>query len=221
MKKRTTFLPILILTMLTTLVMSGCMLPFLGNEPVVIVSDYKSTATVGVPYTYQVEVDDDGKTELVFELVVAPDGMTIDKSTGLISWTPTESQIGEHEVNIKVSDGWYKDNQEFTIEVSSVQLSSISVAPTNMPFTSANSSKAIENITAHYSDGSSKVLEKADCSYVSSKPTVAIVSTAGVVTAKANGSATITVSYTEEGITKSATITVTVTIPTSPPSGGG
>lgn len=218
MKKRTTFLPILILTMLTTLVMSGCMLPFLGNEPVVIVSDYKSTAIVGVLYNYQVEVDDDGKTELVFELVVAPDGMTIDRSTGLVSWTPTESQIGEHEVNIKVSKGWYKDNQEFTIEVSSVQLSSISVAPTTMSFTSANSTKTIENITAHYTDGSSKVLEKADCSYVSSKPTVATVSTAGVVTAKANGSATITVSYTEEGITKSATITVNVTIPTA---GGG
>jgi uncharacterized protein YjdB len=79
-----------------------------------------------------------------------------------------------------------------------------------MPFTRANSSKAIENITAHYSDGSSKVLEKTDCSYVSSNTTVATVSTAGVVTAKAKGDTTITVSYTEEGITKSATISVTV-----------
>ncbi len=212
MEKRTVFLSFLILTLLTSLMMSGCMLPFLGNEPVVIVSDYKSTAIVGVLYNYQVEIDDDGKTELVFELVVAPEGMTIDRSTGLVSWTPTESQIGEHEVNIKVSDGWYKDNQEFSIEVSQIKLSSISVAPATMSFISANSSKAIENITAYYSDGSSKALEKTDCSYVSSKTTVATVSTAGVVTAKANGNTTITVSYTEEGITKSATISVTVRI---------
>lgn len=212
MKKRTVFLSFLILTLLNSLMMSGCMIPFLGNEPVVIVSDYKSTAIVGVLYNYQVEVDDDGKTELVFELVVAPEGMTIDRSTGLVSWTPTESQIGEHEVNIKVSDGWYKDNQEFSIEVSQIKLSSISVVPTTMSFTSANSNKSIESITAYYTDGSSKVLEKTDCSYVSSKTTVAIVSTVGVVTAKANGNTTVTVSYTEEGITKSATISVTVQI---------
>ena len=211
MKKRTVFLSFLILTLLTSLMMSGCMLPFLGNEPVVIVSDYKSTAIVGVLYNYQVEIDDDGKTELVFELVVAPEGMTIDRSTGLVSWTPTESQIGEHEVNIKVSDGWYKDNQEFSIEVSQIKLSSISVVPTTMYFTSANN-KSIESITAYYTDGSSKVLEKNDCSYVSNDTKVATVSTAGVVTAKAKGDTTITVSYTEEGITKSATISVTVNI---------
>ncbi len=218
MKKRTVFLFFLILTLLTSLIMSGCMLPFLGNEPVVIVSDYKSTAIVGVLYNYQVEVDDDGKTELVFELVVAPDGMTIDRSTGLVSWTPTESQIGEHEVNIKVSDGWYKDNQEFSIEVSQIKLSSISVVPPSMKLESTSSSQSISSITAFYTDGSSKVLEKTDCSYVSSNTTVATVSTAGVVTAKANGNTTVTVSYTEEGITKSASITVTVTIQTS---GGG
>jgi uncharacterized protein YjdB len=217
-KKRTVFLFFLILTLLTSLIMSGCMLPFLGNEPVVIVSDYKSTAIVGVLYNYQVEVDDDGKTELVFELVVAPDGMTIDRSTGLVSWTPTESQIGEHEVNIKVSDGWYKDNQEFSIEVSQIKLSSISVVPPSMKLESTSSSQSISSITAFYTDGSSKVLEKTDCSYVSSNTTVATVSTAGVVTAKANGNTTVTVSYTEEGITKSASITVTVTIQTS---GGG
>ncbi len=210
MKKRTVFLSFLILTLLTSLMMSGCMLPFLGNEPVVIVSDYKSTAIVGVLYNYQVEVDDDGKTELVFELVVAPEGMTIDRSTGLVSWTPTESQIGEHEVNIKVSDGWYKDNQEFSIEVSQIKLSSISVVPTSMELESIGSNQSISSITAHYSDGSSKVLEKNDCSYVSNDTKVATVSTAGVVTAKAKGDTTITVSYTEEGITKSATISVTV-----------
>ena len=148
--------------------------------------------------------------------------MIIEGSTGLIMWTPSEDQVGEHEVDIMVNDGWYKDNQEFTITVSKMQLSSISVLPLSMKFTSINSSKNIVSITAHYTDDSSVEINKADCVFQSNNISVATVNTEGVVTSKKNGNTTITVSYTEEGIIKSANIMVTVEIPTyTPPSSGG
>ena len=77
MKQRMAFL--LLLTV-TSMVLSGCMLPIFGNEPPVIDSSPKLTATVGVLYTYQMDVYDDDRSKLVFNLNLAPDGMTINLS---------------------------------------------------------------------------------------------------------------------------------------------
>lgn len=214
MKKGIVFF--LILTAVS-MVMSGCMLPIFGNEPPVIESSPKVTATAGVLYTYQIDVNDDASEKIVFSLTLAPEGMTIHSSTGLVMWTPSESQIGEHDVSIKVSDGWYKTIQDFSIEVSLVQLSSISVEPADMFFAYINSHKPITSITAIYSDGSSANIEKSDCIYTSDKPIIASVSVDGIVTSESNGNATITASYTENGITRSDTITVTINY--SPPPG--
>lgn len=208
----------LILTAVS-IIMSGCMLPIFGNKPPVIESFPKETATEGVLYTYQIDVNDDTSDKLIFSLTYAPEDMTIDSSLGLIMWTPTESQIGEHEVSIQVSDGWYKATQEFFIEVSPVQLSSISVEPTIMSFTSLNSNWPIVSIVAIYSDGSSTTIEKNDCVYESSNSNIATISLEGIVTSKSNGSATVTVSYTTDGITKTDMINVTVNY--SPPTSGG
>lgn len=216
MKKGTS---ILILFVIVSVFTSGCMLPFFGNEAPVIQSSPPLTATLGSPYSYQVEATDDNNANITYRLILAPDGMTIDNSTGLIEWIPQESQLGENAVQVKASDGWSGTTQEFSIEVSLVQLSSISVEPISMPFTSLNSTRPITSITAVYSDGSSASIDKADCNYTSDKPTVATVSTEGVVTSKSAGSAIITVSYTEDEITKSDTINVTITY--SPPTGGG
>lgn len=211
MKKRTIILiSFLVISMFT----SGCMLPMFGNEPPIIQSSPLLTATLGVTYSYQVIAVDDSEVNLTYSLVLAPDGMTINTSTGLIEWTPTESQLGQNEVEIIVRDGWYKTPQEFSIEVSLVQLSSISVEPAIMAFTTINSTKSITSITATYSDGSSAAIANTNCSYQSNSSN-ATVSTEGVVTSKSAGSATITVSYTEDGITKSDTISVSVPKPST------
>ena len=44
-------------------------------------------------------------------------GMTMDASTGLFSWTPTEEQNGEYSVTITVSDGELKDSEKFAVVV--------------------------------------------------------------------------------------------------------
>jgi hypothetical protein len=209
---------IVILFLVVSVFGSGCMLPIFGNKPPVIESSPKTTATAGTSFTYQVILNEDASDNVVFSLTKFPEGMVISSSTGLISWTPEESQVGEHEVNVKVSDGWRKDTQQFSIEVSLKKLSSIGVLPTSMSFTTSSISKSVTSITAYYSDGSSSSIEKSDCSYQSSNNNIATVNESGLIDPKLAGSATITVSYTEDGITKEDKVSVTVT---NPPSGGG
>lgn len=221
MKKRTVYFSIIIGILLTSFLISGCVLPFMGNEPVTIVSKPKLEAVVGVPYKYQLDIEDDSKTKVVFTLPVSPEGMTMDASAELLIWTPTQEQIGKHDVIIRVNDGWFKDEQEFTITVSPIQLKSLTVKPASMSFTSTNLPKNIESITANYTDDTSKVIDKSKCNFKSNDITVATVDEAGKVTAKKSGSTTITVSYSEEGITKSAAITVTISTTNPPTSGGG
>jgi hypothetical protein len=44
------------------------------------------------------------ENRLLFSLLQAPPGMSIDSETGWISWSPAESDIGEHSVTVQVTD---------------------------------------------------------------------------------------------------------------------
>jgi len=69
----------------------------------------------GVLYTYDVEATDvDGDT-LVYSLATSPTGMTINSSSGVISWTPSAAE--DYDVAIEVSDGDLFETQSFTITV--------------------------------------------------------------------------------------------------------
>jgi RHS repeat-associated protein len=57
------------------------------------------------PFQYQATaIDPDGDT-LTYQLVNAPTNVTIDAATGLISWTPSSTNLGEREFQVKVIDG--------------------------------------------------------------------------------------------------------------------
>ena len=45
-------------------------------------------------------------------------GMTINSSTGLITWVPTNNQIRDYEFEVKVSDGELSITQNFIVIVS-------------------------------------------------------------------------------------------------------
>lgn len=83
---------------------SVVVLPTAPNGPPVIDSRPAFLAVTGSPYTYEVEAFDPDGDDLTFSLVDAPDGMTIDPATGLLQWTPDESQQGATTVKIRVSD---------------------------------------------------------------------------------------------------------------------
>lgn len=221
MKKRPVYQSIIILTLLILFLSNYPMLTILASELVDIVPKLELKAIAGVSFTHQLDIDDNSKTKVIFILTHAPEGIILERTTGMIEWTPTLEQVGEHRVDITIIDGSHKDKQELTVTVVPSGLSSIAVIPVTMDIEGINNSKNIESITAHYTDGSSKIIDKAKCNFQSEQTNVATVNNGEIVEAKNIGTTTITVSYTEEGITKNATIAVNVTLPVLPSSGGG
>jgi len=197
---------------LVAFLFTGC---YLFNSAPVIESTPITTAKEGVAYTYDVEATDPNGDTLEFSLLVHPTGMTINSTTGVISWTPTEAQIGENDIEIEVSDQYRSTTQSFTITVDETLLTSIVVLPATMEI-SAGSSKTITSVTAHYDNGVSAAIALTACTYVSNQTNVTVVN--GVITVSASCTATtaiITVSYKENDVTKSDTVTVTVPAPAS------
>ncbi len=89
------------------------------NRPPQIISTPSGKATEGESYLYQVVGSDPNQGDtLTFSLELAPAGMSIDSATGLIQWTPTESQIGSAAVRVRVTDaGGLSSTQSFAITV--------------------------------------------------------------------------------------------------------
>ena len=92
------------------------------NEAPSITSTPVLGATQGQPYSYDVEATDpDAGDTLTFNLVTSPAGMTIDPASGLISWTPSNAQVGDNAVEVQVTDsGGLSDTQSFTVTVDDV-----------------------------------------------------------------------------------------------------
>jgi len=206
---------ILLLTLSTFLIaflFTGC---FLFNSSPIIESDPVTTAKEGAEYTYAIEATDPNEDTLTYSLTVSPTGMTINSTTGVISWTPTESQIGENEAVVEVSDGSRSTIQEFTIIVDEAKLASIEVLPPVMLIKQSNS-QTIDSITAYLDNGTEASVALTACTYESNKTNVTVAN--GVIAVSSSCSATtaiITVSYTENDVTKSDTVTVTVPAPAS------
>ena len=85
------------------------------NHPPVITSFAVTSATKGQPYSYDVNATDSDGDIPVYSLTTKPSGMSINSSTGLITWTPTVS--GNYNVTVKVFDGELFDTQSFTVKV--------------------------------------------------------------------------------------------------------
>jgi hypothetical protein len=193
---------------------TGC---YLFNSAPVIESNAVTTAKEGALYTYEIEATDPEGDELEFTLLIHPTGMIINSSTGVISWTPTEEQIGENEVEIEVSDLYRSTPQLFTITVGETILTSIVVLPTTMTIQKGNS-QTITSVTAYYDNDTSANIALSSCIYESNVANVTI-NTNGKISVSTTCAATaaiITVDYTEGEITKSDIVNITITS-----SGGG
>ncbi|MEM2869137.1 MAG: tandem-95 repeat protein [Thermoplasmata archaeon] len=85
--------------------------PYFKSLPVLI-------ALQGRPYFYQAEAEDpDHDAQLVFSIVAGPRGMSIEAFTGLVSWTPTNEQVGLNRIVLAVSDGEFTAYQSFEVNV--------------------------------------------------------------------------------------------------------
>lgn len=73
------------------------------NAPPQIISSPPETIT-SLDYRYQVNVQDPDDKEFSYRLEEAPEGMTIDAVTGLISWSLTNVIPGDYRIAIVVTD---------------------------------------------------------------------------------------------------------------------
>jgi RHS repeat-associated protein len=91
-----------------------------ANHPPSIISLAPTTATIGQSYAYPVlATDQDAGDTLTYFLALAPTGMSVDPSSGAISWTPAANQIGLQSATVEVSDGrGGLASQSFSVQVS-------------------------------------------------------------------------------------------------------
>ncbi len=87
-----------------------------GNQPPVFVSTPVTVADLDVQYRYDADAVDPDNDALVFSLERAPSGMTINPVTGLVTWIPSRSQEGRHEIVIAVTDGRFVVRQRYTLK---------------------------------------------------------------------------------------------------------
>ncbi|MES9854114.1 MAG: putative Ig domain-containing protein [Candidatus Thiodiazotropha sp. L084R] len=77
----------------------------MANLPPSITSTPVTAATETQAYQYDVEATDPNPGDsLSYSLVVAPVGMSIDAISGLITWMPSESDIGTAQVTVRAED---------------------------------------------------------------------------------------------------------------------
>ena len=79
--------------------------PDTGNRAPQIVSTPLTDAFSGELYRYEATATDADGDALVFDLVVKPSGMTIDPTSGEITWQPTREHVGQQHVIVRVRDG--------------------------------------------------------------------------------------------------------------------
>ncbi len=84
-----------------------------------ITSTAITTATVGSPYSYDVNAT--GVPTPTYSLTgTVPTGMAIDNNSGIISWTPTVAQLGDHSITVRATNLIDVNDQNFTISVTSL-----------------------------------------------------------------------------------------------------
>ncbi|MEQ8848076.1 putative Ig domain-containing protein [Botrimarina sp.] len=81
-------------------------------------TDPVTEAFVDRLYAYGVGAVDPEGDLLGIELVAGPEGMTLDTQTGVILWRPEASELGSHQVEVRVTDGLLDATQSFDVVVS-------------------------------------------------------------------------------------------------------
>ncbi len=91
-----------------------------GDNDLPVISSNPSTASipVGDAYQYQVVASEADDSALTYSLITSASGMSIDPNSGLFTWTPTSSQLGQDPVTIAVTNSrGATATQPFTLTV--------------------------------------------------------------------------------------------------------
>ncbi len=204
---------ILISLLLLLPLLVGCFSAPPTNQSPTITSTPITTATVAAAYAYNVNATDPDGDTLTYSLTTNPTSMTIDSTTGVINWTPTSTQIGDHDLTVEVSDGELLDTQSFIITVT--------ITPTPVAVTGVTLDQATMTLTAGGATGTiTKTVTPANATnknviWSSSDEAVATVA-GGAVTPLTEGTTTITVTTVDGSFTATCAVTVTVALGQAP-----
>jgi len=204
---------ILISLLLLLPLLVGCFSAPPTNQSPTITSTPITTATVAAAYAYNVNATDPDGDTLTYSLTTNPTSMTIDSTTGVINWTPTSTQIGDHDLTVEVSDGELLDTQSFIITVT--------ITPTPVAVTGVTLDQATMTLIAGGATGTiTKTVTPANATnknviWSSSDEAVATVA-GGAVTPLTEGTTTITVTTVDGSFTATCAVTVTVALGQAP-----
>ena len=163
-----------------------------------------------VELTFTATASDDDT--LIFSLDgTVPSGAAI-TDDGNFTWTPTESQDGDHTITVQVTDGSLTDSETLTVTVNEVN-----VAPVLNTIDDQTVNELVEltfTATASDTDVVDNVVNTLTFSFDGTVPSGAAITSAGVFTwiptESQVGSHDITVQVTDGSLTDSETLTVTV-----------
>lgn len=100
------------------------------NDAPVFTSIPIEKTTVTLPYAYDADANDIDGNSFTFSLRKSPTGMRINSTTGVINWTPTESQTGNHSIEVAVTDALtLAERNSGLVAASSVQKFNIIAEP--------------------------------------------------------------------------------------------
>ena len=74
------------------------------NDAPTLTSVAPSRDTATLLYTYDADAQDIEGNPFNFSIIRAPSGVMINPATGILNWTPAESQVGDHSIEIAVTD---------------------------------------------------------------------------------------------------------------------
>ncbi len=90
------------------------------NQPPKFQSTPPTDAATGGLFRYDAVATDPNHDPLAYDLVVKPQGMAVDSSSGIVVWRPRAEDVGTHDVILRVRDGRGGiDLQPFQITVGS------------------------------------------------------------------------------------------------------
>ncbi|MCO6456806.1 MAG: tandem-95 repeat protein [Pirellulaceae bacterium] len=77
-----------------------------------------TAADLGVAVSYDPANAEEGSASFIYDLLLAPDGATINSATGLVNWTPVASQLGTQNFQLRATDiAGNTREQLFSVEV--------------------------------------------------------------------------------------------------------
>ncbi len=99
----------------------------------VFTSTAPTSATAGTQLTYNAQTSEEGSTSFTYALQNAPSGATINSSSGVVTWTPSNSQAGQQQWQILASDAaGNSSSQTVSVAVAKVPQVRVNLAVTDL-----------------------------------------------------------------------------------------